>query len=103
MLGVYEIGSERIGEATYTDESFLLGGFNLLWALELGKQDHVLCQGQLLWFSLVCLTVFRFAIYGFQLTEEFWVLFSDSIPNRRECGARVLFSRLCGASVELLG
>jgi hypothetical protein len=49
----------------------------------------VLCQGQLLWFPLVCLTVFRFAIYGFQLTEEFLVLSSDTIPDRRECGRGV--------------
>jgi hypothetical protein len=28
---------KRIGEATYTDESFLVGGFNLLWALKLGE------------------------------------------------------------------
>jgi len=49
MLGVYEIGSERIGEATYTDESFLLGGFMLLWALDLGEQ--ALCSAKVNYFD----------------------------------------------------
>ena len=39
---------KRIGEATFTDEPILLGGFNLLWTLELGEQSLVLCQRELM-------------------------------------------------------
>jgi hypothetical protein len=57
------------------------------------KQSLVLCQGQLLWFPLVCLTVFRFAICGFQFAEELWVSFWTRIPDGREWGRGVFLSR----------
>jgi hypothetical protein len=41
---------------TYTDESLLFDGFNLLWTgVKLAEQSHVLCQGHLsgVWILLV--------------------------------------------------
>ena len=39
---------KRIGEATHTDESFLLGGFDPLWTLKHGEQCLVLRQRELM-------------------------------------------------------
>ena len=90
-----------------------MGGFNLLWTLKLDlieplkrKQGLVLCQGQLLWFPLVCLTVLRFAICGFQFAEEFWVIPPGTIPDCGECGAWVFVSgfleRLLDCGVDFM-
>jgi hypothetical protein len=104
MLGVYEVLEKRVGEATYTDDPFSVGGFNLLWALKLGEEGHVVCQRELMLARSrgleSAVRLFSLSLFGFvirhpicrlEFAEKLWIFLSDPIPTCLDREIRIVF------------